>query len=53
MKPHLDLLYSELDCLSNYSFLNGASHPEELISRAEKGGHPVLATELKEWQAPC
>lgn len=43
MKPHLDLLYSELDCLSNYSFLNGASHPEELISRAAELGYKALA----------
>ncbi|WP_232466756.1 PHP domain-containing protein, partial [Alcaligenes faecalis] len=43
MKPHIDLLYSELDCLSNYSFLNGASHPEELISRAAELGYKALA----------
>jgi error-prone DNA polymerase len=26
--------YSELHCLSNFSFLRGASHPEELVERA-------------------
>lgn len=25
----------------------------ELIARAEQDGHPVLAQELREWQAPC
>ncbi|MCH4225735.1 MAG: error-prone DNA polymerase, partial [Alcaligenes faecalis] len=43
MKSHIDLLYSELDCLSNYSFLNGASHPEELVSRAAELGYKALA----------
>ena len=43
MNPGIDLLYSELDCLSNYSFLNGASHPEELISRAAELGYKALA----------
>src|SRR5690606_21074744 len=38
-----ELLYSELDCLSNYSFLTGASHPEELISRAAELGYKALA----------
>jgi len=26
--------YTELHCLSNFSFLRGASHPEELVERA-------------------
>ncbi|MGB3426649.1 MAG: PHP domain-containing protein, partial [Burkholderiaceae bacterium] len=33
--------YAELHCLSNFSFLRGASHPEELVERAlalEYGG---------------
>ena len=25
----------------------------ELIARADADKHPVLATELREWQAPC
>ncbi len=37
------LLYSELDCISNYSFLTGASHPEELLSRAAELGYQALA----------
>ena len=34
--------YAELHCVSNFSFLRGASHPEELVDRAcELGGvHP-------------
>ncbi|HEU0231519.1 MAG TPA: error-prone DNA polymerase [Burkholderiaceae bacterium] len=35
--------YAELDCLSNFSFLRGASHPEELIARAAKLGYEALA----------
>jgi error-prone DNA polymerase len=30
------LTYSELHCHSNYSFLEGASHPEELVARAKE-----------------
>jgi len=26
--------YAELHCLSNFTFLRGASHPEELVARA-------------------
>ena len=43
MSSIVDLQYSELDCLSNYSFLNGASHPEELVSRAVELGYKALA----------
>ena len=28
--------YAELHCASNFSFLKGASHPEELIERARR-----------------
>jgi error-prone DNA polymerase len=35
--------YVELQCCSNYSFLRGASHPEELIARAAELGYPALA----------
>ena len=34
---------AELHCLSNYSFLRGASHPEELIATASKKGYQALA----------
>mgnify|MGYP000110811638 CR=1 FL=1 len=35
--------YAELHCVSNFSFLRGASHPEELIARAHKLGYSALA----------
>jgi error-prone DNA polymerase len=35
--------YSELHAHSNFSFLDGASHPEELIARAAMLGMPALA----------
>ena len=35
--------YAELDCLSNFTFLRGASHPEELVERAAKLGYSALA----------
>ncbi|NYT85938.1 error-prone DNA polymerase [Pollutimonas harenae] len=35
--------YAELDCISNFSFLQGASHPEELIERAAHLGYEALA----------
>jgi error-prone DNA polymerase len=35
--------YAELHCLSNFSFLRGASHPDELIERAAEQGYAALA----------
>jgi error-prone DNA polymerase len=35
--------YAELHCLSNFSFLRGASHPEELVERAAALGYKALA----------
>ena len=35
--------YAELHCLTNYSFLRGASDPEELVYRAEELGYRALA----------
>ncbi|HEX4599592.1 MAG TPA: PHP domain-containing protein, partial [Burkholderiaceae bacterium] len=35
--------YAELHCTSNFSFLRGASHPEELIERALALGYTGLA----------
>ncbi|HEY8677523.1 MAG TPA: error-prone DNA polymerase [Candidatus Dormibacteraeota bacterium] len=35
--------YVELHCHSNYSFLEGASHPEELVARARELEMPALA----------
>jgi error-prone DNA polymerase len=35
--------YAELHCRTNYSFLEGASHPEELVQRAAELGYAALA----------
>ncbi|MGE4437807.1 error-prone DNA polymerase [Achromobacter sp.] len=35
--------YAELQCQSNFSFLQGASHPEELVARAAELGYAALA----------
>jgi error-prone DNA polymerase len=35
--------YAELHCTSNFSFLEGASHPEELVRRAQALGYEALA----------
>ena len=35
--------YAELHCTSNFSFLQGASHPEELVGRAAALGYEALA----------
>src|SRR5687768_625944 len=35
--------YAELHCLSNFTFLRGSSHPEELVARASQLGYAALA----------
>lgn len=35
--------YAELHCVSNFSFLRGASHPEELVEQAAALGYEALA----------
>ncbi len=42
LPPHLPA-YAELHCVSNFSFLRGASHPEELVARAAALGYAALA----------
>jgi len=39
--PHVP--YAELHCHSNFSFLDGASHPEELVEQAARLGLEALA----------
>ena len=41
--PELLPAYAELHCLSNFSFLRGASHAEELVGQAVKSGYAALA----------
>ena len=35
--------YAELHCCTNFSFLEGASHPDELVNRATELGYAALA----------
>ncbi len=35
--------YAELHCITNYSFLRGASHPEELVRQAASLGYSAIA----------
>src|SRR6516165_8320230 len=35
--------YGELRCKTNFSFLEGASHPDELVARAAELGYAALA----------
>jgi error-prone DNA polymerase len=37
------MAYAELHCLSNFTFLRGASHPAELVERARALGYAALA----------
>ena len=39
----IDMPYAELHCLSNFTFLKGASQPEELVRRAYELGYCALA----------
>ncbi|MEN8936139.1 MAG: PHP domain-containing protein, partial [Planktotalea arctica] len=41
--PSLDPGYAELCCTSNFTFLRGASHPEELVTRAASLGLTAIA----------
>jgi error-prone DNA polymerase len=36
-------MYAELHCKTNFSFLEGASHPDELVCRAAELGYRALA----------
>src|SRR6185503_1696154 len=42
-RPAMLPAYAELHCLSNFSFLRGASHPDELVQRAQALGYTALA----------
>ena len=35
--------FAELSCISNFSFLRGASHPDELVQQAELLGYDAIA----------
>jgi error-prone DNA polymerase len=38
-----EFAYAELRCKTNFSFLRGASHPDELVNRATELGYKALA----------
>src|ERR1700759_2393281 len=42
-KPENTVPYAELHCHTNFSFLDGASHPEELAEEAARLGLEALA----------
>ena len=48
----IDSVYQALTQGVGHEFVT-EGNVEELIRRAEAGKHPVLAAELREWQAPC
>src|ERR1700722_4034249 len=37
------LRYAELHCITNFTFLRGASHPQELVEQAASLGYTALA----------
>ena len=41
--PSAAIAHAALRCMSNFSFLRGASHPEELVRRAGELGYQALA----------
>src|SRR5947199_3430254 len=41
--PVAPVAYAELHCCTNFSFLEGASHPDELVNRAAELGYAALA----------
>ncbi|MFP5465802.1 MAG: PHP domain-containing protein, partial [Gammaproteobacteria bacterium] len=43
MSAHAMHAYAELVCTTNFTFLTGASHPEELVDQARAHGYAALA----------
>ena len=41
--PQADPAYAELHCITHFTFLRGASHPQELVERAAALGYTALA----------
>ncbi len=48
----LDSVYGQLVKGVGHEFVTD-QNVDELARRAEEDGHPILATELREWKAPC
>ena len=43
--------YAELHCISNFTFLRGASHPHELVEQADALGYSALAWDRRRCMA--
>ena len=43
MFDYIGPMYAELHCHTNFSFLDGASHPEDLVDGAVELGYDALA----------
>src|SRR5947207_7348017 len=43
IRPRAGIPYAEVHCKTNFSFLEGASHPDELVCRAAELGYEALA----------
>lgn len=48
----LDFIYEQLVAGVGHELVTD-TNADELARRAERDGHPVLATELREWKSPC
>lgn len=48
----LDSVYGQLVKGVGHEFVTD-DNVDALAQRAEQDGHPILATELREWKAPC
>jgi hypothetical protein len=48
----IDEIYAQLKRGLGHEHVTDAN-VHELIGMAQRDGHPVLAEELREWQAPC
>src|SRR5260221_4796065 len=46
--PGVRKMYAELHCKTNFSFLEGAAHPDELVARAAELGYFALAVTDRE-----
>ncbi|KAI94138.1 hypothetical protein T281_12655 [Rhodomicrobium udaipurense JA643] len=45
--------YAELQAATNFSFLEGASHPHELVARAAELGLSAIAITDRNSRGPC
>ena len=46
------LPYAELACTSNFTFLTGASHPQELVAHAAELGYSAIAITARCFMPP-